>query len=56
MGGPEAAVASSDPEGSFTPLGLHAAVLGPEGGLDKVSATIFDTPAIWRRSLVYSAM
>jgi hypothetical protein len=53
---PPAADASRDPEGPFTLLGLLAAVLGPKGGRDRVSATIFDTPAIWCRSLVYSAM
>ncbi len=42
---------TGDPEGAFIPVDPVAAALGPqedEAGLESVSATMFDSPVIWR--------
>jgi hypothetical protein len=46
-----AAAGTGDPEGTFTPIDPVTAAPGPqamEAGLESVSATMFDSPVIWR--------
>ena len=61
-GGPALKAATKDPEGTFTLAAAEAGLEGeeegsckPGGGRDKVSATTFCTPEMWRISEVYSA-
>jgi hypothetical protein len=57
-GGPAVAEGTRDPEGTFTPIDPVTAAPGPqeaEAGLESVSATMFDSPVIWRITGVNSA-
>ncbi len=51
-GGPAVAEGNGDPEGAFTPVNPVDAAPGPqedeEAGLESVSATMFNSPVIWR--------
>jgi hypothetical protein len=50
-GGPAVAAGTGDPEGTFTQVDLLSAAPGPlkaVAGLERVSATMFDSPVMWR--------
>jgi hypothetical protein len=56
-GGPAVAEGTGDPEGAFIPIDPLSAAPGPqEAGLDSLSATMFDSPVIWRITGANSAM